>query len=127
MPVLVILALLSTSVAFAAPAAPARRHRPRLAVLVVVDQFSSEAFRRIRPRLVAGGFARFVDAGAFYADARYRHADTATAPGHAVLATGAYPRDSPPRRSTFPCHPGFAWWRSTPRGVQHEPPQSDIL
>ncbi len=89
--------LLLCTLLFAAPASTHPAHsvaRPRLAVVMVIDQFSAQLLTRLRPHLATGGFTRFLDEGAFYADARYRYLDTATAPGHAVVSTGAYPNDT---------------------------------
>jgi len=68
-------------------AAPAR---PRLAVLLVVDQLTEEAFARHLPA-ATGGFRRMVDEGFRFTDGRYETAPPMTGPGHATLATGAYP------------------------------------
>lgn len=64
--------------------------RPRLAVLVVVDQLSADIFDLYGP-LFTGGMARLRDEGVFFTAARHDHAMTLTSVGHATLATGAYP------------------------------------
>ena len=47
-----------------------------------------------RDQLAPDGFARFLDRGAWFADAHYGHAFTVTAAGHATMLTGAYPHRS---------------------------------
>ena len=69
-------------------AAPAR---PRLVVLIVIDGFPQRQLIDYRDQLAPDGFARFLDRGAWFADAHYGHAMTLTGPGHATLLTGAYP------------------------------------
>ena len=45
---------------------------------------------RFRPFFGPGGFNRFLQQGATFPQARYRHATTSTCPGHAVMLTGSY-------------------------------------
>ncbi len=66
------------------------RERPRLVVMLVVDQLYPEQLERLEPWL-EGGLARLLAAGRFYTLATHDHANTETAPGHATLATGLYP------------------------------------
>lgn len=63
---------------------------PRLAVLLAIDQGRADYLERFRPYLVEGGFRRLLEGGAVYRETHYRHALTATAPGHATLATGVH-------------------------------------
>ena len=63
----------------------------RLVMVVVVDQLAWDTLMRFRPAL-RGGLARLLDSGVTFSDAHHRHAMTATAPGHATLATGLTPR-----------------------------------
>ena len=65
--------------------------RPRLIVIVIVDQLRGDFLERSRPRFGAGGFNLFLEQGAVFTDCRYDYANTHTAPGHATLLTGAYP------------------------------------
>lgn len=63
---------------------------PRLAVLIAVDQLRGDYLERFSPWFVEGGFRRLLEGGAVYGNAHHRHAMTATAPGHATLATGVH-------------------------------------
>jgi hypothetical protein len=63
--------------------------RPRLAVVLVVDQLASWVLAEARPFLTAGGFARLEAEGVHFSRCAYRHACTLTGPGHATIATGA--------------------------------------
>ncbi|HEV2021127.1 MAG TPA: alkaline phosphatase family protein [Terriglobales bacterium] len=65
--------------------------RPRLIVIVIVDQFRGDFLERSRDRFGPGGFNLFLEHGAVFTDCRYDYANTHTAPGHATLLTGAYP------------------------------------
>ncbi len=65
--------------------------RPKLAVLVVFDQFRGDYLGRWDELFGEDGFHRLMKEGAWYQECRYPYAVTATGPGHASLATGAYP------------------------------------
>src|SRR5688572_3102549 len=64
---------------------------PRLVVFIAVDGFPQRQFVDYRDQLAPDGLRRLLDRGAWFAEAHYGHAHTATAPGHAVMLTGAYP------------------------------------
>ncbi|MCS6818150.1 MAG: alkaline phosphatase family protein [Blastocatellia bacterium] len=68
-----------------------RDDRPRLIVLVVIDQFREEYLLRFEPFFGDGGFRRLLTHGAAFTNCHYEHAPTVTAPGHATIATGATP------------------------------------
>jgi predicted AlkP superfamily pyrophosphatase or phosphodiesterase len=63
---------------------------PRLTLFISVDSLGTDLLLRNRSHLRAG-LAQLLDKGAFFPDARYEQAEVMTAPGHAVLSTGAYP------------------------------------
>ena len=65
--------------------------KPRLIVLLVVDGLPQSQMMAYRDQLAPDGFARFLERGAWFSEARYAHAVTSTAPGHATVLTGAYP------------------------------------
>jgi predicted AlkP superfamily pyrophosphatase or phosphodiesterase len=64
---------------------------PRLVLFLVVDQGGAAQLERHRP-LFSAGLARLLDESARFTEAHHLHADTDTAPGHATLATGRFPR-----------------------------------
>jgi hypothetical protein len=77
------------------PAIPAQAAaydgKPKLVVLIVIDQFREDYLERYRADLKAQrGFRLFLDRGAYFPDCYYDYANTKTAPGHATLGTGAY-------------------------------------
>ena len=74
--------------------APQGPGKPKLVVLLVVDGLPQRQVLAYRDQLAPDGLARFLDRGAWFADAHYGHALTATAPGHATMLTGAYPHRS---------------------------------
>jgi len=84
------LAMLGLPSAMHAQAAP---KKPALVVLVTIDQFRGDYLRRFGPQLT-GGIARLMKGGAVFTDAHHDHAITETAPGHATLLSGRFPRST---------------------------------
>jgi predicted AlkP superfamily pyrophosphatase or phosphodiesterase len=72
-----------------APALPPQT-RPRLVVVITVDQLRPDYLDRYRPQL-RGGFAMLLKNGASFTDAYQDHAVTETAPGHATILSGRWP------------------------------------
>src|SRR5215468_4163837 len=66
--------------------------KPSLVVVISVDQMRADYLERFRPYFGKDGFNRFMERGAVYPEARYRHAVTYTGPGHATIGTGLDPR-----------------------------------
>jgi arylsulfatase A-like enzyme len=64
--------------------------RPKLGVIVVIDQFRGDYLERYRDQWGEGGFRLLLEHGADFTDCNYDYANTRTAPGHATLLTGAY-------------------------------------
>ena len=81
--------------------------RPKLVVVIVVDQMRADYVERFRSEW-HGGLARLVDRGAWFANASYPYSGTETCPGHATIATGEYPH----------IHGiiGNTWWDRTANG-----------
>ncbi len=69
---------------------PLAAERPKLVVMVLVDQLRADLLDRYAD-LFTGAFKRLHDQGHNYTNATHDHAVTETAPGHATLATGVYP------------------------------------
>jgi hypothetical protein len=67
--------------------------KPRLLLFVSVDQMRFDYLTRFAP-LFDGGFKSLLERGAVFSNARYRHANTETGPGHAVLLSGRHARDT---------------------------------
>jgi hypothetical protein len=65
--------------------------KPRLAVLVVIDQFRGDYLKRWGELFAGGGFQRLTHEGAWFTNCHYPYANTMTGPGHATLATGCPP------------------------------------
>ena len=74
-----------------ATAQPAKK--PSLVVLVTIDQFRADYLDRFGPQMT-GGIARMMRDGARFTDAHHDHAITETAPGHATLLSGRFPRST---------------------------------
>lgn len=77
-----LVSMLASGAAFAA-------ERPRLGVMIVVDQLSAEAFRARLPN-ATGGLKRMTQEGLTFHEARFEAAPSVTSVGHATLVTGAY-------------------------------------
>jgi predicted AlkP superfamily pyrophosphatase or phosphodiesterase len=75
-------------------AAPARQAaapaRPRLIVLIVVDQFRGDYVQRYGAQWT-GGLHEIVTRGAYFPEAAYPYAGTKTCAGHATIGTGTLP------------------------------------
>lgn len=66
---------------------------PTLIVLLTIDQFRGDYVERYGAQL-QGGIARLARGGAYFTDAHHDHAITETAPGHATLLSGRFPRST---------------------------------
>ena len=71
-----------------------RAKRPRLVLLIAVDQFRYDYLERFNDLFVANGLKRLMRDGASWTQSNYDHIPTYTAPGHATMMTGAYPAES---------------------------------
>jgi len=87
-----VLAYLASSVGYTqAPAGvPAR---PRLVLVVAIDQMRFDFLDRFEP-LYKAGLRQLIDRGGVFTNANYRHASTETGPGHSVLLSGSHPSHS---------------------------------
>jgi predicted AlkP superfamily pyrophosphatase or phosphodiesterase len=74
----------------ASPAAP----RPRLVLLIVIDQFRYDYLERFGDLFVQNGLKRLLRDGASWSEANYDHVPTYTAPGHATTMTGTWPAEN---------------------------------
>ena len=79
-------------------AAPFSPTRPRLVVLISIDQCRGDYLVRFGDLLLPprtgkrlGGFRYLQASGAWYPDCRYEHSKTVTGVGHSILGTGAQP------------------------------------
>src|SRR5467141_1141894 len=66
---------------------------PSLIVLITIDQFRGDYLDRFAPQL-HGGLDRLARGGAWFTNAHHDHAITETAPGHATLLAGRFPRST---------------------------------
>ncbi len=74
----------------AAPRTPQAPARPKLVVLLVVDQMRGDYVDKFLGQWT-GGLKRLVEEGAWFRDAAYPYAATETCVGHATISTGAFP------------------------------------
>jgi len=75
--------------------------RPRLTVVISIDQFRADYLTRFEDLYLparsgkrVGGFRYLMERGAWFVDVHHDHLPLATGPGHSVLLTGAYPYKS---------------------------------
>ncbi len=88
--------LLWTSAGIASSSSSSHRktdQRLRLIVLIVVDQMRADYLDRFGEQFT-GGWKRLLEEGAVFTNAHQDHALTQTAPGHASLLSGRYPRST---------------------------------
>src|SRR5438093_6751776 len=64
--------------------------KPRLVLVITVDQLRPDYLDRYRSQLT-GGLGRLLRQGAYFADAYQDHAVTETAPGHSTILSGRWP------------------------------------
>ena len=79
------------------PSAVAERRpapRPRLVLLIAVDQFRYDYLERFGDLFAADGIRRLLREGASWAECNYDQVPTETAPGHATMLTGAWPSET---------------------------------
>ena len=71
--------------------ADAYHAKPKLVVILVIDQFRGDYLDRYRDDLTTpDGFNLFLRKGAYFNSCYFDYANTKTAPGHATIGTGAY-------------------------------------
>lgn len=68
--------------------------RPRLVLLIAVDQFRYDYLERFGDLFGPNGFKRLLRDGALWTQANYDHFPTYTAPGHGTMMTGAFPAET---------------------------------
>ena len=84
------LVAVAATAACSVPAPQRQIAKPKLVVLVVVDQLRADYLERFQGRY-EGGLRWLLDNGAYFPDAAYRHAATVTGAGHATVSTGRHP------------------------------------
>jgi predicted AlkP superfamily pyrophosphatase or phosphodiesterase len=88
--------LLAAAAVFAQESKPAgvkkawSEERPKLVVMIVVDQFRADYVDKFQGQW-SGGLKRLVEEGAWFRASAYPYATTETCVGHATIATGALP------------------------------------
>jgi predicted AlkP superfamily pyrophosphatase or phosphodiesterase len=65
--------------------------KPRLVVMIIVDQMRNDNIYRYWGRYSNGGFKKLVNEGYYFKNAHFNYIPTYTGPGHASIATGATP------------------------------------
>jgi len=86
MNIVAVVTLLAHCLAPAHPPPP----RPKLVLVITVDQLRPDYFSRWKSQL-SGGLAQLANEGAFFTEAYQDHAVTETAPGHSTILSGMWP------------------------------------
>ncbi|HEX2269058.1 MAG TPA: alkaline phosphatase family protein, partial [Pyrinomonadaceae bacterium] len=73
---------------------PAVKKRPRLVLLIAVDQFRYDYIERFGDLFADNGLRRLMREGASWTQSNYDHMPTYTAPGHGTMMTGAWPAET---------------------------------
>src|SRR4026208_442476 len=63
--------------------------RPKVELVQSIDQMRFDYLTRFND-LYKGGLRRLLDQGAVFTNAKYRHANTETGPGHSVILSGRH-------------------------------------
>jgi predicted AlkP superfamily pyrophosphatase or phosphodiesterase len=74
-----------------AHAAPWAMQKPKLVVVIVIDQFRADYISRFEHLFSSDGFMGLIKGGAYYPYGEYDLLQSMTCPGHATILTGAYP------------------------------------
>jgi len=90
--VLIVL-LLSTALTASSGLAQNLPVKPRLVLVLSIDQMRFDYLTRFGP-LYKGGLRMLLDRGAVFTNANYRHSATETGPGHSVILSGRHPSHS---------------------------------
>ncbi|MFN2975330.1 alkaline phosphatase family protein [Terriglobus aquaticus] len=97
----------------AAVHADAYNGSPKLAIILVFDQFRGDYLDRYRADFHAkNGWNLFLKQGAHFTDCYYDYANLVTAAGHSTIGTGSYTNGH-----GIPLN---QWWVTGPNGVPHE-------
>lgn len=75
-----------------AASAPTAPERPKLVVMIVVDQMRGDYVDKFQGQWT-GGLKRLVQDGAWFRNAAYPYATTETCVGHSTISTGAFPTE----------------------------------
>jgi predicted AlkP superfamily pyrophosphatase or phosphodiesterase len=67
--------------------------QPTLVVMITIDGFAARNLEKFLPQM-HGGLARLANGGAWFTNAHHDHGITETAPGHATLLAGRFPRST---------------------------------
>jgi predicted AlkP superfamily pyrophosphatase or phosphodiesterase len=76
-----------------APSTAGRQAAPTLVVMITIDGFREANLDKFGSQMT-GGLARLKNGGAWFTNAHHDHAITETAPGHASLLSGRFPRST---------------------------------
>jgi len=90
---LLIVLLLSTVATASSSLAQNISVKPRLVLVLSIDQMRFDYLTRFGP-LYKGGLRMLLDRGAVFTNANYRHSATETGPGHSVILSGRHPSHS---------------------------------
>ncbi len=90
LPICILSVFVATGIASVSADSEHSANKPKLGVLIVVDQMRGDYPGRFGSYLT-GGLHRLLTEGAVFDSASHEHANTETAVGHATLSTGCFP------------------------------------
>ncbi len=70
------------------------KQRPKLVVVLVIDQFRADYLTRFEKDFRPQGFRKLMQEGAYFPFAEYDVLQNMTCPGHAMILTGSYPANN---------------------------------
>nr|AGU12008.1 Type I phosphodiesterase/nucleotide pyrophosphatase [uncultured organism] len=65
--------------------------KPKVVVVIVIDQFRADYLSRFQSQFSANGFRALMNNGAYFPYGEYDILQSMTGPGHATILTGSYP------------------------------------
>ena len=89
---MIVMALGGALTAARVQAASRPAERPRLVVLIVVDQLRADYLFRWYPHFRGDGFRTLIDEGSYFENGFLSYGSSATGPGHTTIITGRLPR-----------------------------------
>lgn len=93
--------------------------RPRLVVMLAIDQFRADYLTRLHDLFGNGGFKRLTTDGAWFTSAHHDHYPLKTSPGHAAMLTGGAPYKTGIISNS--------WWDATARQSVESTDQSNAV
>ena len=89
-----IIVFLTTAPSVRAASSNPKIKRPKLVLVIIVDQMRADYLDRFYDLFCENGFRRLMKYGARFTNCNYDYTPTNTAPGHSFILSGMYPGTS---------------------------------